>query len=191
MKAGTTLTTHRLLLRHWQPDTDAEAFHRLNSDDRVMHFFPFRRDEAACRDMMARIADRLARDGYGWCAFTLRATGAVIGFGGLARVDNLPCAPATEIGWRLLPEHWGMGYATEAAAALLRHAFDDMALDEVVSFAVCDNHASTAVMCRIGMTAERNRDFDHPDVPDSHPHLKRHVFYRITAQNWIQANRAR
>ena len=184
MKAGATLTTDRLVLRHWRPEADGEVFHRLNSDERVMHFFPFRRDRAESDAMMTRIGEMIARDGYGWCAFTLRGDGTVIGFGGLARVHDLPCAPATEIGWRLLPEHWRKGYASEAGAALLAYAFSELGLEDVVSFAVHDNHASTGVMRRIGMVAEPDRDFDHPRVPDTRPELKRHAFYRITRAQW-------
>ena len=55
----------------------------------------------------------------------------------------------------------------------------------IVSFAVHDNHASTGVMRRIGMVAEPDRDFDHPRVPDTHPELKRHAFYRITREQWL------
>lgn len=59
-------------------------------------------------------------------------------------------------------------------------------MKEIVSFAVTANQRSTAVMERIGMTAEPAHDFDHPGVPDSHPHLKRHSFYRITAEEWAK-----
>ena len=48
---------------------------------------------------------------------------------GLHRVrPELPCAPAVEIGWRLHPDHWGHGYATEAAAASWRFGFEEAGL---------------------------------------------------------------
>ncbi|RUU90317.1 N-acetyltransferase, partial [Mesorhizobium sp. M7A.T.Ca.TU.009.01.3.1] len=47
----------------------------------------------------------------------------------------------------------------------------------------------TAVMERLGMRADPSADFDHPGIPDSHPALKRHVFYRLTAQNWRKNRR--
>ena len=42
----------------------------------------------------------------------------------------------------------------------------------------------TAVMRRLGLHHEPDRDFDHPRVPDTHPHLKRHVLYTISRQQW-------
>ncbi len=102
-----------------------------------------------------------------------------IGFAGIAPVNYFKAAflPGVEIGWRLLPEFWGHGYASEAARSLLTHAFDDLAINRIVAFAASDNHASINVMKRIGMIAEPHYDFDHPNVPDTHPHLKRHVVY--------------
>ncbi len=191
MKAGAQLETGRLLLRHWR-ETDLPVLHRLNSDERVMAFFPFRRDREQTAALLELIHQRVERDGLGWCALTLCDTGAVIGFAGLARCDlDLVHEPAVEIGWRLLPEYWGKGYATEAAEALLRHGFEDLGLNEIVSFAVHDNHASTAVMERIGMTREPAFDFDHPRVPDTHAHLRRHVFYRLEKDDWASKRAAR
>jgi RimJ/RimL family protein N-acetyltransferase len=39
-------------------------------------------------------------------------------------------------------------------------------------------------MERIGMHRVAGGDFDHPNVPDTYPHLKRHVLYRLTADEW-------
>jgi hypothetical protein len=39
-------------------------------------------------------------------------------------------------------------------------------------------------MRRIGMLRDASSDFDHPDIPDSHPQLKRHIVYRLGAVEW-------
>ncbi|HEY8709918.1 MAG TPA: GNAT family protein, partial [Burkholderiaceae bacterium] len=69
---------------------------------------------------------------------------------------------------------WGQGYATEAAALALRHAFEVLDLPQVVSFTATVNVASQAVMRRIGLT--RRGEFDHPRLAEGHP-LRRHVLY--------------
>lgn len=184
MKVGAAVTTERLLIRHWR-DEDRPFFHRINSDPQVMAFFPRRRSRAQADRFFDVLAQTLAENGVGWAAVTLRETGEPIGFAGLAKVHfEAPFTPAVEIGWRLVPEHWGTGYATEAAEALLAHGFQDLDLAKIVSFAVRANRRSTAVMQRVGMTAEPVLDFDHPGVPDTHPHLKRHVFYRLRRGDW-------
>jgi RimJ/RimL family protein N-acetyltransferase len=100
-----------------------------------------------------------------------------IGFTGLntARFDA-PFTPAVEVGWRLARDHWGNGYATEAAAAAIAFGFDELHLDEIVSFTACRNARSRRVMERLGMTRDPADDFDHPKVPDR---LNPHVLYRL------------
>ena len=90
--------------------------------------------------------------------------------------------PCVEVGWRLAKEHWGQGYATEAAKGALRTGFDRIGLREIVSFTSLVNRPSRAVMQRIGMvdTAE---DFDHPALPEG-SELRRHCLYRISRAQW-------
>ena len=87
----------------------------------------------------------------------------------------MPCA---EIGWRLAAAHWGRGYATEAALAVLVHAWDVLGLAEVVSFTSVGNARSRAVMERLGLRRDPADDFDHPNLPPGHP-LRPHVLYRL------------
>jgi RimJ/RimL family protein N-acetyltransferase len=170
--------TESLRVRRWE-ERDRPAFHRLNSDPEVMRFFPFRRDRAESDAMLDRLNARLDRDGMTFFALETKADGALVGMTGLARLGpDLPFAPGVEIGWRLFPEVWGKGYATEAARACLDRAFSTVAPDAVVSFCVADNHASEAVMQRLGFKPDG--EFDHPAVdPLTHPHLVRHKLYRL------------
>ena len=108
-----------------------------------------------------------------------------MGFVGLNAAELEPLVPAgtIQIGWRLAPEFWGHGYVTEAAEALLAFGFDTLDHEEIVSFVVWNNVRSTAVMERLGMRRDPS-DFDHPDVPDTHPELQRHVLYRLSREDW-------
>ena len=179
----TPIGTERLILRNWA-ERDRDLFHRINSDDRVMEFFDFRRDRAAADAVMDRMREEISRDGYGWTAAELAATGECIGFIGLHPVEIPGLAPAGtfEIGWRLAPEFWGKGFATEGAEALLGFGFGRLGLEEIISFAVWSNLRSTAVMERLGMRRDPTADFDHPRVLD--PRLKRHVLYRLKREDW-------
>ncbi len=181
-------TTDRLLLRNWAEE-DRGLFHEINSDPEVMEFFAFRRDRAEADLMLDGIRDAIATTGLGLYAAALKETGEPIGFCGLWHPELEPflTAGTIEIGWRLAKRHWGKGYVTEAGAAALRHGFTQFDPPEIVSFAVTDNHRSTAVMRRLGLRHEPERDFDHPRVPDTHPHLKRHVLYAISREQWKQA----
>lgn len=183
-----SLRTERLVIRNWE-ERDRDLFFRINSDDAVMRFFPFRRDREQSDRFFDEIRADVAADDIGFAAVEIVDTGACIGFCGLYRPRFEPFASqgSVEIGWRLAPEFWGKGYVTEAAKALLRTGFEDIGLEEIISFAVWNNIRSTAVMQRIGMRRDESRDFDHPSVPDSHPHLKRHAFYVLSRDEWRAA----
>jgi RimJ/RimL family protein N-acetyltransferase len=181
----TPIRTPRLILRNWE-DRDRELFFRINSDDRVMEFFPFRRDRVQADAVFDTLRSGIDARGYGLAAAEVAASGACIGFVGLCPVEfGSPFADGSvEIGWRLAPEFWGNGYVTEAAKEWLKFGFEELGLGEIVSFAVWNNQRSTAVMERIGLRRDPALDFDHPNVPDTHPDLKPHVVYRLPAKDW-------
>lgn len=174
------LSTERLILRNWE-ERDRELFHLINSDDQVMEFFPMRRSRADSDELMDKLAASITKNKFGFCAVEIADSGEVAGFAGISVVNGLPVAEdgVIEIGWRLAPEFWGKGIVTEAARRWRDFGLDELGLNRIISFAVTDNHRSIAVMQRIGMTARHDLDFDHPGVPVTHPHLKRHVFYEI------------
>lgn len=187
----TPLQTKRLILRNWE-ERDRALFHRINSEEQVMEFFPFRRDRAQSDSLFDSLRDGIVERGFGFAAAQIAATGKCIGFVGLYPAEYLePFLPkdTIEIGWRLAPEYWGQGYVTEAAETHLAHGFGPLGFDEIVSFAVANNSRSTAVMERLGMRRDAAGDFDHPRVPDTHPHLKRHVLYRLTRADWQDEKR--
>ncbi len=86
--------------------------------------------------------------------------------------------PAVEVGWRLALHHWGNGYATEAAQAAVAFGFEELGLDEIVSFTTVRNAPSRRVMERLGMTHDPLDDFDHPRLAGDDP-TRRHVLYRL------------
>lgn len=176
--ASPKIATARLVLRNWR-EGDRAPFAAMCADPRVMEFFP----ETLTREQSDAVIDRLGahieRHGYGFWALEEQATGAFLGFTGLANVDfAAPFVPAVEIGWRLAHRHWGKGYASEAARGCLDFGFNALGLPEIVSFAVVANVRSRRVMERLGMVRDAGCDFDHPRLPAGHP-LQRHAFYRI------------
>lgn len=178
----TELSTERLLMRQWK-DQDLSAFAKLNSDSEVMEYFPnpLNREES---DAMARKCKSLISErGWGFWAVEIKKSGEFAGFVGLHKPKaTLPFSPCVEIGWRLLKNYWGYGYATEAAGEALKYSFEMLCLSEVVSFTTTSNCRSRAVMQRLGLR-NTHQNFDHPDLPEGHP-LSEHVLYKITRPEW-------
>jgi ribosomal-protein-alanine N-acetyltransferase len=190
--SGGAIRTKRLLLREWRDD-DLAPFWAMSADPEVMrHLWPVA-DRAASDAAAAAIRGHFARHGFGFRAVELPGVAPFIGFVGLAVVGfDAPFTPAVEIGWRLAREHWGRGYATEAAAAALDEGFGRLGLAEIVAYTVPANRRSERVMQRLGMRRAAAEDFEHPRAPPGHP-LRRHVLYRLRREEWrgmAQAARA-
>jgi RimJ/RimL family protein N-acetyltransferase len=187
MSVFATLSSDRLRLRRWR-DSDRDIFAAMNSDPRVMQFFAncLSRDDSNA--MIDRIEEHFAHRGFGLWAVEVPGVAPFIGFAGLSVLTAPPfrtrCTPCIEVGWRLAFEHWGRGYATEAAQLALRYAFEALALSEVVSFTSVVNFRSRAVMKRLGMHRDPADDFDHPTLPEGHP-LRKHVLYRLGSSSYL------
>jgi ribosomal-protein-alanine N-acetyltransferase len=177
------LHTDRLILRRWR-DGDRAPFAALNADPAVMEHFPARLSRAESDALIDRADGRFDEFGYGLWALEVAATGEFIGFTGLQMPGlDAPFMPAVEIGWRLARSAWGNGYASEAARRALAVGFDDIGLEQIVSFTSTTNVRSQAVMARLGMTHDPADDFDHPRLPVDSP-LRRHVLYRLTREQY-------
>jgi RimJ/RimL family protein N-acetyltransferase len=171
--------TERLLLRPFEA-SDLAPFAALNVHPRVVETLGSTPTRVESDAMVERYGAELAREGWGFWAVEVVGGAPFIGMVGLHRVaPTLPCAPAVEAGWRLHPDWWGHGYATEAASASVRHGLTTGELTEIVAFTAAINHRSQAVMERIGMRRDPGADFDHPGVAGDSP-LRRHVLYRAT-----------
>jgi RimJ/RimL family protein N-acetyltransferase len=175
-----TLSSGRVRLRPWR-EGDREPFAAMNSDARVMEYFPSLLRRIDSDALVERIQEHFREHGFGLWAVEVPHITPFIGFVGLA-VPRFTAhfTPCVEIGWRLAFEHWGRGYATEAAGLALGYGFGTLVLTDVVSFTSVSNRRSRAVMERLGMQRDPAEDFDHPALPEGHP-LRRHVLYRLAS----------
>jgi RimJ/RimL family protein N-acetyltransferase len=144
-----------------------------------MEFFPKRLTREESDAMVDRIEEHFRSKGFGLYAAELRGDGRFVGYVGLhTPTFQARFMPTVEIGWRLASDVWGQGLATEGARAVARHAFQDLSLEEIVSFTVPGNQRSIRVMQNLGMTRDAVEDFEHPNLPAGHP-LRHHVLYRL------------
>jgi len=174
------LRTQRLVLRGWR-DADRDPFAALNADLTVMELFPATLTRSESDAMVDMILDRWGTGRPSLWAVEVAGGAPFIGFVGLLEPSfSAAFTPCVEVGWRLADEHWGRGYAAEAAAAALTHGFETRGLDEIVSFTSVGHSRSRRVMEKLGMSHDPADDFDHPNLPLDHP-INRHVLYRLTA----------
>ena len=160
-----------------------------HADPAVMQHFPGLLSRPESDAFAATIEAHFERHGFGLWALEVPGVVPFAGIVGLA-VPSFEAAftPCVEVGWRLAREHWGRGYATEAARAAIAFGFASLELEEIVAFTASGNDRSRRVMERLGMNRNPSDDFDHPRLPEGHS-LRRHVLYRLDRSR--QGNRAR
>jgi RimJ/RimL family protein N-acetyltransferase len=178
------LETDRLILRGWR-EADVQPFAAMNADSDVMQHFPSRLSLEQTQQLVEKIVAQFATGNFGLWAVELKSSQEFIGFVGLA-VPSFEAhfTPCVEVGWRLAKEHWGNGYAPEAALEVMRDGFVRIGLNEIVSMTATTNKKSMRVMEKIGMVRDPADDFEHPKLPDGHI-LRPHVLYRLPKAQWI------
>ncbi|MEP7236136.1 MAG: GNAT family N-acetyltransferase [Ignavibacteriota bacterium] len=180
------LRTKRLLLRQWK-DSDIESFVAMGQNEKVMKYFPSLIGADQSKEWVSGHREAISENGWGlWAAEELQENN-FIGFIGIHRVPyELPFRtiehPPLEIGWRLRPEFWNRGLATEGAIACLQFGLVELGSAEIISFTSILNIPSIRVMQKIGMKRDENNDFDHPRVEKDHS-LCRHLLYRTKSEN--------
>jgi ribosomal-protein-alanine N-acetyltransferase len=144
------LETLRLELREFVPE-DFDDLYRLDRDPRVMKYI--RDARLSTRDEIAATLKRVTRGyalypGLGSWRASRRDTRAYIGW---FTLKYIPKTAQIEVGYRLLPEAWGQGFATEGAQALVDYGFDDLGLDRIIGVTHPGNKASQRVLMKAGL----------------------------------------
>jgi [ribosomal protein S5]-alanine N-acetyltransferase len=160
------LETKRLTLR---PLTfsDAEAMYKMDNNPNVHNYLgkkPIQTIEE-CQDYIGQIRNQYIKNKIGRFAVVLKETNEVIGWAGLKFITE----PENElvnfydIGYRLQEEHWGNGYAQEAAKAWLDYGFFKLKKGTIYASAHVDNRNSRRILEKIGM--QLKSEYMWQDIP--------------------------
>ncbi|HST58281.1 MAG TPA: GNAT family protein [Longimicrobium sp.] len=154
------LRTPRLVLREFTAE-DWAATHAYQQDPRYLRYYD--NAEVTERQTQAMIYSFILWQGEQprirtQLAITLAGSGELIGNVGLRREE--PDAPMADLGYELSPTHWGRGFATEAARAMVNMGFGTWErLYRIHAHCIAENEASARVLTRIGLRHEaRLRD---------------------------------
>ena len=157
------LETERLLLR-WFTLDDIDAYNELGTNPQLIRYVgnqPFASLAVARETLVAAPLKDYATYGYGRFACVWKQTGQVIGFCG---PKFLPDTGDVDLGYRFLPNFWGMGLATEAGLAAVDYARHQLGLGRLVAWVHPDNVASARVLAKLGFAFERRTTV--ADIPD-------------------------
>lgn len=165
--------TDRLIIRRFTK-MDADAVFAMRSDENVMRFIrapQMNRDEA--ENWIELVSSRWKDEKIGFCAVFEKASEEFIGWCGLWRLKE---TDEIEVGYALVKEVWGKGFASEAAGAFLDYGFNELNLGKIVAVAHPENQASQNVMKRLGMNFDYINEFYGMDL----------VHYSITKNDYFR-----
>jgi len=145
----TVLETDRLTVRHFTLEDAPFVLRLLNEPSFLANIGDkgVRNEEDAQRYLRDGPLASYAAHGFGLSAVQLAATGELIGMCGLLQ---RPTLDAPDLGYAFLPEHWGSGYAVEAADGVVAHARDELGITTLLAITSLDNEASIRVLRRVG-----------------------------------------
>ncbi|HEX6191201.1 MAG TPA: GNAT family N-acetyltransferase [Chitinophagaceae bacterium] len=137
--------SERLYARRYTLDDEA-AFFRLNSDEVVMRYIrPPKSREDSHLFLLENLRFYEEHPGLGRWALVEKNTGAIVGSFSLLFLEN---TNDVHIGYALLQEHWGKGYAAEIVKAGLRYVFNELKLPTLVAVTYPDNIPSQKVLLK-------------------------------------------
>lgn len=149
------IVTARLLLRAYEP-TDLAALHSVvYSDEQAMALLGGPRALAGTRAALERSIHQQHADGYSFWPVIERSSGELTGEAGLFPLT--PGGPEISLGYAFGPRFWGLGYATEAARAVLAEAFGPLGLERVVAITREANAGSRNVLRKLGFAPQGSR----------------------------------
>ena len=171
------LQTERLTLRRFRL-TDVDDVVAFANDEEWQRYlplpFPYERVHGE-----QFVAESFLKDWKSHPTFAIVLDDTVIGGINLS-VDKR--RQTAEMGYSIARKHWGNGYATEAAHAVVDWAFKTFCLAKVHAVAIVDNKRSWRVMERVGMTKEGVLRSEVPDRDASQRHDM--AYYGILREEW-------
>ena len=160
MAEPNVIETQRLALRRLTMD-DLDVLAAIYSDADVRKYFPegILTYEQTKEELEWIINVYYGRYGFGLWATLLKETNEFIGRCGLLpwTIDG---RQEVEVAYLIAKAHWGRGFGTEAARAILAYGFEELHLPRLISLIDPGNEASVKVATKIGMSLEREAEID-------------------------------
>ncbi|WP_299455817.1 GNAT family N-acetyltransferase [uncultured Microscilla sp.] len=169
------LETKRCYIREFV-EGDVELIYQMNSDPEVMKYITDGKPqtyEYSKKRTLYFINEYYSKyPGLGMWAVVRKAGDQLMGWVCLKHLDN---QDLIEIGYRLIKEHWGQGYATEVSQALVHYGFTEVSLDKIVGIASEDNVKSQYILQKIGLTFLKKAYYYETNV----------VFYQLLKKDYL------
>lgn len=146
------IESERLSVRHYTMD-DAYNFFRLNGDEEIMRYIRPAKNREETDEFLQQIIQRYQTEPLNLrLALLEKTTGTFIGSFAIIPLEG---TPDTQIGYALLKEYWGKGYATEIVQVGLKYVFDILKLPIIFAVTRIENVSSQKVLLKNGFVFDK------------------------------------
>lgn len=177
------LETERLILRELRPE-DAEGMFELDSNPEVHRYLGNRpiQNLQQAKDVIELVRQQYQDNQIGRWATIEKSTGNFIGWSGLKFITTVENNRSHfyDVGYRLIPDYWGKGYATESARAALEYGFTLFKPDEIIGTANEENKASRRALEKCGL--QYVEKYTWQDIPCDWLSIKKQDWEKIREQ---------
>ena len=149
------LETERLVLREIDATADAAFVLELLNEPAFIRYVADRGVRTlsdASKYITEKILPSYAQNAFGFYIVELRETAVPVGICGLVKRETLE---DVDIGYSTAAEHWGKGYAYEAASALMAYGKNVLGLPRIVGITAPDNQPSINLLEKLGLRFDR------------------------------------
>ena len=170
--------TPRLILREFL-EQDVDALFSMDSDPKVHAFLGKRpvEQKSESEKVIVQVRKQYQEHGIGRWAVILKETGDFVGWSGLKWETRLrPGMEYYDLGYRLKQKFWGLGIASESAAAAVAYGFTQIKLQKICGAAHIDNLGSIKVLKRLGLRFTERFEFG--GMPCN--------FYELDQEEWLK-----
>lgn len=145
--------TDRLVIREFEED-DLLSLYKIESDPRIVEFIPWSKLSTLneCKRNIKRYISDYKRYKLNSWAVVIKETSEVIGITQLVYSNKIK---GIEIGTKILPEYWSMGYASELSKAVVRYGLYELGIDEITAVTDVNNAGAIKSLINMGMTLKK------------------------------------
>jgi len=162
MEGNIIFQTDRLIVRQYVFETDAENFFLINGDEEVMRYIRAPKSREECDEFLKQNIETYKTNPLmGRWAVHDKVSGRYVGSFAFIPVEG---TEESQLGYALLREYWGKGFATELTKEGIKYVFSKTRLDEVYGITVAENTDSQKVLLKSGFTHHRNYKEDEKDM---------------------------
>ena len=157
------LETERLVIRPFTPGDQADAVRFFTDPDFMAWSTTGPLNPENARERLRYLVDLFHERGFSKLALVEKAGGALVGYCGFG-YERVEGQMSPELGYRLMPQWQGRGFATEAARAVVTDAFARLRMASILALVMEENRPSRGVLEKLGMTFQQPTIFNGREV---------------------------